>query len=214
MSRSPESRIGLEKHLAALQGKGIFLKVKDPRSESSGIRVKLQGSHGTFDLTKWLNDKARTSVFLDSDTNSSTGYYLSGEIGINVKELEKPLEFILSLFHEMGHAYAENVKTSYVKWEDQGEVDTQAQAIQFGAQHEREAWEIALRLAIIVYQKCGWDIRELAGSKLNILDTITRNYFTYRDDEAAKNPDQLEQIHEAYDPYYLKLIVDQFWEKF
>lgn len=214
MSRTPENKVGLEKHLSALQGKGIFLEVKDPGAESSGIRVKLQGSHGTFDLTKWLKDKTRATVFLDSDTNSSTGYYLSGEIGINVKELEQPLDFFLSLLHEMGHAYVENVKTGYAKWEDLDDVETQAQAIQFGAQHEREAWEIALRLAITVYQKCGWDIRELAGSKLNILDIITSNYFTYRDDEAAKNPDQLKQVHEAYDPHYLQLIVDQFWEKF
>lgn len=217
MSRSPESKTDKQRHL--FRENGILFGIE---SDNRRLTVKLEGPQGVFPLTAWFEQQTNYLTKLGIN-DSFYGDQADGDVNIKL-EGKSPAEFILVLLHEMGHGFAERSPgyihrvESHRLLPDDSEEEFKAK-VEFIAKHEQEAWEIALRLLISIYQKTGWDIRPLIGSPEELLHMMEKRYFSYRNNllkslKRRKNKQHLESfVRESFDTHYLRFIVDKFWKE-
>lgn len=219
MSRTPESNLENQKRL--FQEIGIFFKI----GPDDRLMVELKGSHGNFPLTGWFEQETHDHAEI-GPKNRFFPDLLGGEkITVRV-EGTSPVKFILNLLHEMGHGFGNRLPGYMHSLEldllpsDINDPDERLKAkIQALAKHEQEAWEMALRMLITVYQKTGWDIRTLVSSPEELVAIMEIGFYSYRDNIQEflrqRGKEKFTPVVQAsFDTSYLKFIAKQFWEKF
>lgn len=226
MSRTQES--GLESKKRRFAEVGILFDIEP----SGKMEIALQGTQGSVSLTGWLTQATGYSVQASPERQNSICEHKDRLITIGTESFTDPIPFILTVLHEMGHAFDTPKINITLKRELQDSNITWADKLVgtlFGLleRSEREAWEWVFRALVRLKIESGWDIRQKISSASELGLLITPQYLSYKkgaltcavmltpDFKLSQEESEMLQrkLSDLFNPKYFEFLAEQLWKQ-